>query len=433
MRDILKEILLDSQETPFFTGTSRNIAIEQIPGKASICMGVRRSGKSTFMHQMMAKLEADGISRTNIVNINFFDDRLHFLREKGLSEITEAYYSLYPEKKGSETVYFFFDEIQTFAGWEQFVERLMRTEKCELYITGSSAQMLSREIATQMRGRSISWEMFPFSFGEYLDSIGIEHAAPFSTKKRLLIQKGFEHYWRTGGFPEVTPLSDHLRVKVHQEYFQTILYRDLVDRHDISHPKALRDLAHQLIDNAGSLHSQNSLYGFLKSLNHKINKSNIGQYLEWMEDSYFLFSVRLFDASLSRSNANAKKIYCIDHSLVTSISSGILLNAGHLLENLIFIALRRKSPDIFYYRTESGKEVDFIVILNRNAKILVQVCETLADPKTRKRETIALHEAMPECGLQESIIVTRNESETIITEFGSIKVIPAWQFLLEME
>ena len=432
MVEIVKEIILDSQDVVLHTGTPRHVTIEVLPGKASICMGVRRSGKSTFMHQLIAKLEGKGVSRTNIAHINFFDDRLHGLREKGLSLITEAYYSLFPEKKGNETVYFFFDEIQSIPDWELFVERLMRTEKCEVYITGSSARMLSREIATQMRGRSLSWEMFPFSFAEFLDSKGIEHAPPLTSKKRLLIQNAFESYWKCGGFPEVVEAPDHLRIKVHQEYFQTILYRDLVERHDISHPKALRDLALQLIDNAGSLYSSNSLYGFLKSLDHKLQKTHIGQYLEWMEDSYFLFSVRLFDASLSRSNANPKKIYCIDHALVTSISSGILTNTGHLLENLVFTALRRKTSDIFYYKTASGKEVDFIAVMDRSRKILVQVCETMVDDKTRKREVNALLEAMPEQNIDESLIVTRSESEIIESDSGRIRIIPAWQFLLEM-
>jgi uncharacterized protein len=232
-----------------------------------------------------------------------------FIIEQGLSQVINAYYQLYPEKKNQETVYFFFDEIQSIPEWELFVERLMRTEQCQVYITGSSARMPSREIATQMRGRSLCWEMYPYSFREFLQARGlmkIPTTARLTSKIRLLIQKHFEEYWKCGGFPEVTNASDSLRVKIHQEYFQTILYRDLVERHDISHPKALRDLALQLIDNAGSLYSVNSLYGYLKAQGHKLQKSSIPQYLEWLEDGYFLFSVRLYDASLSRSNANPK-------------------------------------------------------------------------------------------------------------------------------
>ncbi len=426
VKENLQEIILDNQEKKHFIGTKRTVQIETIPGKASICIGVRRCGKSVFMQQQIERLLSSGTSRENIVLINFFDDRLHKI---DLALIPEVYYSLFPQKKSAEIVYFFFDEIQIVPQWELFVERLMRTEQCQVYITGSSAQMLSQEIATQMRGRSLSWELFPFSFIEYLTSDGIDGALPLTTKRRLEIQNQFERYWKTGGFPEAGHCSDGVRIKLHQEYFQSILYRDLIDRHDIAHPKALKDLAHQLIDNAGSFYTLNSLYGFLKGLGHKIQKPTVGQYVEWLEDSYFLFSVRLFDASFSRSNANPKKVYMVDHAMIRSISSAILINSGHILENLVFCALRRTGTAIFYYRTVSGKEVDFITA----EKKLVQVCETLADPKTRKRELQALFEAMPECDQQESIVVTRSESETIVGETGTVRVIPAWQFLIQTD
>jgi len=384
------------------------------------------------MFQLMKKLQDTGVARQNILYLNFFDDRLHSLQHDNLGVILEAYFSLYPEKKNAEKVYCFFDEIQVVPGWEPFVDRLMRMEKCEVYITGSSAQMLSREIATQMRGRALSWEMFPFSFREFLDYKGIESDGPLSTKKRLTVQKAFEEYWETGGFPEVAGLNRMLRIKTHQEYFNAMLFRDLVERHDISHPKAVTDLAHWLVDNTGSLYSINNLTGYLKSLGHKAPKPAVSDYLEWVEDAYVLFTVRIFDASLARANTNPKKIYCVDHALVTSISSGILVNSGHLLENLVFTALRRVTPDIFYYKTKAGREVDFIAGRQGPSRRLVQVCESMADQQTRKRETTALAEAMTELKLSHGIIVTRNEEEQIQVDSGKIDVVPAWRFLLNM-
>jgi hypothetical protein len=292
--------------------------------------------------------------------------------------------------------------------------------------------MLSKEIATQMRGRALSWEMFPFSFREFLDYKEIESEGALSTKKRLLVQKAFEEYWETGGFPEVAGLGRNLRIKTHQEYFQAILFRDLVERHDVSHPRAVSDLAHWLVDNTASLYSINSLTGYLKSLGHKAPKSAVSDYLEWFEDAYFLFTVRIFDASLARSNTNPKKVYCIDHALVNSVSSGILVNSGHLLENLVFTALRRLHPAIYYYKTKTGREVDFIVPVRDHARMLVQVCESLAEPQTRKRETAALSEAIAELGLKTGTIVTRNEDERIASDGGIIEVVPAWRFLLDL-
>ncbi|MCD6497031.1 MAG: ATP-binding protein, partial [Deltaproteobacteria bacterium] len=300
------------------------------------------------------------------------------------------------------------------------------------YITGSSARMLSKEIATQMRGRALSWELFPFSFREFLDYKQIDVTGHLSTKKRLLVQKAFEDYWETGGFPEVIGLDRHLRVKIHQEYFQAVLFRDLVERHDISHPKAVKDLAHRLIDNTASLYSINSLTGYLKSLGHKAPKYAVSEYLEWLEDAYFLFTVRIFDASLARSKTNPKKIYCVDHAMVTSVASGILVNTGHLLENLVFGALRRVTPDIWYCKPKGGMEVDFLAQLQDRSRMLVQVCESMADPQTRKREIAALTEAMAEYGLKSGTVVTRNQEDQIKVDAGKIEVVPAWRFLLNL-
>lgn len=432
MIDTLKEIILDFQEIDLNTGTLRLIEVTPVTEKATICIGVRRGGKSTFLFQLMKRLLDSGVDRQNILYLNFFDDRLHRLQHEGLAVILEAYFSLFPEKKNKEKIYCFFDEIQMIQGWEPFVDRLMRTEKCEVYITGSSAQMLSKEIATQMRGRALSWEIFPFSFQEFLDCRGIENRGPLSTRKRLLIQKGFEDFWTTGGFPEVVNLDKSLRIKIHQEYFSAILFRDLVERHDISHPRAVVDLAHWLVDNTASLYSINNLTGYLKSLGHKAPKSAVSDYLEWFEDAYVMFTVRIFDASLARSNTNPKKIYCIDHSLVTSVSSGILINSGHLLENLVFTALRRLTPDIFYFKTKGGKEVDFIAMESDGSRMLIQVCESIANSKTKNREVAALNEAMSELQLSSGIIVTRNEEDRIVVDSGQINVVPAWRFILNV-
>lgn len=431
MFDQLKEIILDGQEAAWFTGVPRRLPMTSVAGKASVCIGVRRCGKSTFMFQHMQRLVEAGVSRRNLLYLNFFDDRLHGLRQAGLALVPEAYYALFPEKKQTEKVYCFFDEMQAMPGWEPFIDRLLRTELCEITITGSSAQMLSREIATQMRGRALTWEMFPFSFREFLDFLGIDATEALSTRQRMLVQNAFDRYWQAGGFPEVAGLERRLRIRIHQEYFHAVLFRDLVERHDVSHPKAVSDLAHWLVDNVASLYSLNSLSGYLKSLGHKVSKAGVAEYLAWFEDAYFLFTVRLFDASLSRANANPKKIYCIDSALVTSVASGVLLNQGHLLENLVFVALRRVTAEVFYYKTKNGREVDFIVRLPDRSLRLVQVCETLADANTRKREVQALTEAMSELGIGQSFIVTRREDGEIAAGRDRILLVPAWRFLLD--
>ena len=431
MLDTLKTLILDSQEARLDTGVPRRLHVQTVPGKATVCIGVRRSGKSTYMLQIIERLLSSGVPRENIVHLNLFDDRLHSLRADNLGLITEAYYSLYPNKKNAETVHFFFDEVQAVPGWEPFVDRLMRTEQCEVYLTGSSARMLSREIATQMRGRSLSWEVFPFSFKEFLDARSVAVDRAMSTKQELMVRQAFEAYWECGGFPEVLNVDRAVRIKTHQEYLNAIMFRDLVERHDPSHPKALSDLSHWLLENSASLYSINALTGYLKSLGHKVPKTTVSQYVDWFEDAYFLFTVRLFDASVSRSNANPKKVYCIDHSMVTSVSSGLLVNSGHLLENIVFVALRRLYPSVYYYRTRSGREVDFAVPGRTRTPMLYQVCESMVEPQTKKREVTALTEAMQELGVEDGTIITRSESGEIPLVRGTVRVVPAWRFLLE--
>ena len=248
-----------------------------------------------------------------------------------------------------------------------------------------------------------------------------------------MIRKAFEEYWETGGFPEVIGLARRLRVKTHQEYLNAVLFRDLIERHDVSHPRAVVDLAHRLIDNVASLYSVNSLTGFLKSVGHKVPKTSVSDYLGWFEDAFFLFTVQLFDASLARRRTNPKKIYCVDHALVTSVTSGILVNSGHLLENLVFTALRRTTPDVFYYKTRAGKEVDFVLRGPDGAMKLVQVCESLAEEQTRRRELKALTEGMEELELASGTIVTRNTSERVEVSSGTIDVLPVWRFLVSLD
>jgi uncharacterized protein len=431
--ETIKRLILDYQETRGDTGTARLIKVEKVTGKATVIIGVRRGGKSTYLFQIIEELLRRGIARENILYLNFFDDRLHTLWQGGLSQIVDAYYSLYPDKKNREKVYCFFDEIQAVSGWEPFIDRLMRTEKCEVYLTGSSAEMLSKEVATQMRGRAVAWELFPFSMREFLDYHSVELHKPLTTAKTHKIHQMFDLYWENGGFPEVAGLDQKLRVKIHQDYFQTILYRDLVERHNIAHPKALSDLAHWLVDNTAALYSINRLTAYLKSLGHNTPKNAVAEYIQWFEDAYFLFSVFIFDPSSARRNTNPKRVYCIDHALVVSVSSGILVNSGHLLENLVFITIRRLYQEIYYYKTRTGKEVDFIVLRQKNPPLLIQVCESLVQPHTKQREVVALTEAMAERGSKVGYIITRYEEENLNTAAGIVKVLPAWRFLLDIE
>jgi predicted AAA+ superfamily ATPase len=427
--EILKEIILDFQNERPFAGTKRHLQYELVKGKAFVCIGVRRCGKSTLLYQIIEDLESQGVKRENILYINFFDDRLTEIKHGKLFLILDAYYSLFPEKKGTEEVYCFFDEIQEAQNWEPFVDRILRNETCSVFISGSSAKMLSKEIATQMRGRSLVWELFPFSFKEFIEYNDIDYEK-LTSKNRLLLKKCFDDYFLKGGFPEVRDVSSKIRIMTHQEYYKTILNRDIIERFNAIHPQAVIQAGYRLICSAGSLYSINRITEHLRTLGHKVSKGFVSSCINWFEDVYFLFSVKIFSPSISKQNVNAKKIYCIDHSMVTSIAPNIMEKRGHLLENMAFIHIRQLTEEIYYYRTAKGQEVDFLWLDNKKDRHLVQVCLSLTDQATRKREVSSLVQAMEELNIGQATIVTRDEEEVLNKGNKTINLLPGWKYLL---
>lgn len=415
----------------------RRVAIGSLPGKVSVVTGVRRSGKTTLLRQRIRQLVENGVPRENILSLDLADDRIYWLRHENSDLILEAYFDLYPQKRGSETVYCFFDEVQSLPHWQLFIDRLMRSEKCEVTVAGSLLTSPDEETASPLTGRVVSWEIFPLSFREFLDGKGIESDGPLSTKQRLTIQKAFEDYWQVGGFPGVNRRDQQQRIEAHQSNWNTIL-ASIISHHDISHPRAVIDLAHWLVDNTGSFYSIGHLTDYLKSLGHRVRKSSVVDWLVAFEDAGLLFSVNIFSSSPTRISVNPRKVYCIDHALAASVSSGILSNRDSLLENLVFTALRRVTPEIFYHKTKTGREVDLVALLpsapgQERAVMLVQVCASLADPRAKQSEVRSLSEAMVELAVAEGTIVTWRTDETIPVGFGTIQVVPVWRFLLEME
>jgi hypothetical protein len=428
-KEILQQIILDFQVQELDTGVPRHLRYKMIPKKAFVCIGVRRCGKSTFLYQIINQLTQKMKNRDNILYLNFFDDRLWDLKQGNLGSVVDAYYTLYPEKQGTAKIYCFFDEIQEVANWEPFIDRLLRTEKCEVYLSGSSAKMLSREISTQMRGRALTWELFPLSFKEFLDAKSIDYHK-ITTQNRLLIQKTYTDYFRQGGFPEVLEVSRQIRIMILQEYYKTILHRDIIERFDALHPKAVMEAGHRLISSISSLYSINKITDYLKSIGHKVSKTFVGNCLDWFEDAYFLFSVKLFSASVNKQKTNPRKIYCIDHGMVQAVTPQITEDRGHLLENIVFLHLRRQGQEIYYYRTEKGQEVDFIWIDKNRKKHLAQVSWSLQNEKTRKRELASLFIAMDELEIETAMVITDEENEIIQNGNKQIELLPAWKFFL---
>lgn len=430
-REEIKEIIADFHQRKIPPLTRRETVWKIPANKILSFMGVRRSGKTYSFYQIMDDLIAKGVSIQDILFINFEDDRLSPIDTKDLPILLSTYYELYPQKKDSK-VYAFFDEVQNVPGWERFVRRVNETENIRLHITGSSSKMLSKELSTTLRGRTVAYEVFPFSFTEYLAFKNIERKTT-SSKDKAQAVKAFNDYLLKGGFPEILDCLENERIDILQEYINLIIYKDLIERHNIQNHALVKYLIQHFFANISSLLSVNKLYKDLKSQGYKASKDTLFNYLSHLEDAYCFFTVPIFSESIRTQHVNPRKIYAIDHGLVSACTWMPRENIGRLLENLVFTHLRRISPwrNIFYYKTEKGSEIDFVIEEKGRVTSLIQVCATLEEKETRERETKALFEAMDELKIKSAIIITRNESETINKGKKKIHIIPAWRWLID--
>ena len=370
--------------------------------------GVRRSGKSTLLRQISKAYDS-------YAYLNFEDDRLLDFTHSDFNTLIEAFLEL-----DSKVKTFFFDEIQVVTGWERFVRRLF-TEGYKLFITGSNAKLLSSEIATSLTGRNLKHELFPFSFREYLAFQGFKEKGIYTTAERAAIASHLNNYALFGGFPEVIATKDRGELK---ELYHDIIIKDLIFRFKIRDSKEFRELAMYLISNVGNRISFNNL----KNLLSFSNTSKVKNYIDFMTQAYLFFLISKYDFSIKKQIFNEKKVYAIDTGLVNSVSFQFSENKGRIIENLVFLELKRRGGEIFYF--SNGGECDFV--LRKGAKIVeaIQVSTSLSDPGTRKREIGGLKAAMGEFGLKEGQIITESHEETIREDGTTIRIIPLWRFLL---
>lgn len=431
METLLAQLIADFHERAVPSVTKRHIALPWLPGKIDTVIGMRRAGKTCFTYQVIADLLAKGASRESILYMNFEDERLLPMKAADLRGIPDTYYRRYPRLRDEQCV-FFFDEIQNIDGWEQFCRRLLDTENIHLCITGSSAKLLSREIASSLRGRSISTEIFPFSFIEALEHAGIsvDSEGRPGAKKKALLENRLNAYLLEGGFPEVQGLSQDHRLRVLQEYLDVVILRDLVERHQISSTVPVRYMVRHLLNSPAAPFSVNKFYNDLKSQGIPCGKNALHEYLEHLSDAYLFFQVSLHTRSERARMVNPRKVYAIDTGLVLACSRNVGRDVGRLLENLVFLELRRRNPTIEYYKTSGGYEVDFFVTDHTGEKSLLQVSADMANSTTRTREVRALVEAMKECGITHASVITMNDEERLETEAGTIDIVPAWLWIL---
>ena len=427
MRERLEQLFSDFYARDLPDLTPRNAYYPVLPHKATVVMGMRRTGKTWFCYQKMRDLLASGTDKSRLLYINFEDDRLLGFAVSDFQTILDLYYARFPENKEC-LCHFFFDEIQAVEGWERFIRRLIDNEKVQITLTGSSSKLLSSEIATSLRGRTAACELFPFSFEEYLNAAGILTQVPrhLTSTHIAKIRKGVKEYFQHGGFPETVGYSDRDRTETLQSYIDAVLFRDVVERYGVSNILLLRHLIQAILNTPSQKFSVNRFYNTMQSKGVRGSKNELYQYIEYLTDAYFLFPVPIHTESERIRQTNPDKIYVIDTGILNSIQYNQGKNIGAILENLVFNHLRRNQVRTEYVDTR-GCEVDLLATGRDGEKTLIQVSYDLTGKETEKREIRALEAAGKALKIENRLIVTWDDERELD---NGIRTVPVWKLLL---
>jgi predicted AAA+ superfamily ATPase len=424
MKEIFKKLIVDSQERTFGALIKREYEIPTDTGKIVSLIGVRRSGKTYMLFYLIEQLRRH-IAQENILYINFEDDRLFPIGLKDMDALVEAYYELYPDKR-TQKVYWFLDEVQNVEGWERFVRRIDDTLDLQLFITGSSSKLLSSEIATSLRGRTIVYEIFPFSFREYLAYKEIE-VNFHSSSSMSYVRNALNTYAMEGGFAETFGQSGDVQKRILKDYLDLIVYRDVVERYAVKNHALLKHLIKYLFVNMGTLISFTKLYNEYKSLGYKLSKDTLYEYVSYLQEAYALFAVPIYRNSVREEQRHPKKLYAIDNGFKRLFDASLSPDHSKLYENMAFLHLRRQTPEVYYFKGK--QEVDLYA--NINGGTLINVSYDIASADTFQREIDALMEGMAYFGLDKSTLVTREREEILRVDDKEIAIVPMWKWLLQ--
>ena len=424
MKEIFKKLIVDSQEREYHNLIEREYDIPTDTKKIVSLIGIRRSGKTYMLYRLIEELRKERDSK-NIIYINFEDDRLFPIKLQDMDALVEAYYELYPHKR-EEKVYFFLDEVQNIQGWELFVRRIYDTLNIGLFITGSSSKLLSSEIATSLRGRTIVYEIFPFSFKEYLDYKKID-VNFYSSVSRSFIQNAFNSYLVDGGFAETFGESEEVQKRILKDYLDLIVYKDIIERYSIKNHALLKHLIKYLFSNMATLISFTKLYNEYKSLGYKLSKDTLYEYISYLQEAYTLFTVPIYRNSVKEEQRHPKKLFAIDNGFKKLFDTSLSQDYSKLYENLAFLHLRRKSSEVYYYKEK--QEVDIYAKID-GVGLLINVSYDISSQETLKRELSALKEGMEYFKLAKSYLITKEQEETVQIEDKEIIVLPMWKWLL---
>ncbi|MEW6676102.1 MAG: ATP-binding protein [Nitrospirota bacterium] len=416
----------------------REVDIPLSSQKIIAIVGPRRSGKTYLLFLVIKRLLSQGLSPEQIIYLNFDDPRLLPCDANGIELILQAYRELYPEHLKKHN-YLFLDEIQNVKDWELGVRRIYDTRRFRIFLTGSSSKFLSKEIATQLRGRAISFEILPFSFREILSAKGIrlDKNIAYSTE-RFSINKYLDEYLKTGGFPEVVlEENPDLRLRILKEYLETMFFRDMIERYRIKNQPLLRELVKFLTTNTASVFSLNAFYKWIKGT-YPVTKRTLLNYVSYLEDTGLFFLVRKFSYSLKEQAQRPRKCYIVDNGLRSAYGFKFSEDEGKNLENTVFLELQHRKAmnplrEIFYWQDYKKREVDFVVRQGKDIQELIQVCAKSSDFRVKGRETTALSKAAEELKCNNLSVITLDYEKEEKVNGKKIVFKALWKWLIEKE
>ncbi len=427
-KETVKTLIADNQARVFPVTWKRSLDIPPSVDKIISLTGARRSGKTYMLYHQMDSLIRQGISREQIVYINFEDERIPFSADE-LDLILQSYRELHPSMNLSEC-YFFFDEIQEAPSWEKFVARMFESISKHIYITGSNSTLLSREIASSLRGRTLNYEVYPLSFRELM-SIFYPSLHQVTSADQAKIRSLFQSFIHHGGFPEIIHQGEDLRIKILQEYFNVMMLRDLIERYHIPQTAALKYFCKRLISSSAGDFSVHKVFLELKSQGYKVSKNTLYEFQMYTESIYLNRLLDKFDESLIKAELSRKKTYVIDQGLGTAMDFKFAQDQGRLLENTVCLELIKHGKDIAY-AIQDQAECDFVVKEDSQISEAIQVAVHLEDQQTRNREIKGLVNTCKRYHLDRGTILCMDHEEEFAVEGISIQVVPAWRYLLNL-
>lgn len=404
----------------------RNIEVKTDLPIIVTLIGARRSGKTYMLYQSISELIDKGIARENIIFLNFEDERL-MLNKSELDLILQAYAEIYPDKQLSDC-YFFFDEIQNIEGWEKFVRRIFDNYSKHIFITGSNARLLSSEIADALRGRTITYTLYPLSFVEYLRFKGVEHDVMIPRKKAKVINQALQFIYQ-GGFPELIYFEKEEQLKVLQGYFNSMIFRDIVERYKIKDVQLLKFFIKKMLANIGKPLSINKIYNDIRSMGYKVSNNYLYEFEQYCYSVFLSVAVPKFDFSEIKQEKSDKKLYAIDTGLLASVEFSVSENRGKMLENAVLTELKKAGYEIYYHK---GKyECDFIT-RKQNELRAIQVSWEIDNQTTKNREIRALLEACRILKLNKAQLVTFNQKQWLSVDEIEIQILPFYEWAVSI-